>query len=309
MTAPLMEVHGVTHLFSFGCGTGSGCFTALEDINLIIEPGEIVALVGESGSGKSTLAAVMGGQIRPTQGSAKLNNKNVAAMHPKKRARCIQTIPQHPGAALDPRWRLRALMREVMHLHPDLKERSITQALRQVSLSPDLLTRRPRSLSGGQAQRACIARSLLLEPDLLICDEIVAALDPPVRADILSLLCEVNQKRGMAILFITHDLAGLTDFADKIAVLYQGRLVEVTNRLDRARHPYTKALYSLTHPHIRGTRRARLQGERSNGIDKSTGCVFLDRCHRATVVCKTRPPLQHGPNGITQCHHADELIS
>lgn len=306
MSAPLLEINAVTHAFRSGQSPLDLPLKALDGVSLTIQPGEVLALVGESGSGKSTLAAVASGQIRPTLGDARIRQKSVANLAPKQRARLVQMVPQHPGSALDPRWRIGALMGEVLRLHPDLKDRSINTAMAQVDLPVDLLSRRPRSLSGGQAQRACIARALLLEPDLLICDEAVASLDPPVRAEILSLLVNLSQQHAMAMLFITHNLSELSGFADRIAVLYLGTLVEITDRLDRAYHPYTKALYALTKPQVSGSRRVRLSGEPPSIAKRPNGCVFKSRCPRATQLCLTPPPVQSVTNGMVRCHHIDE---
>lgn len=295
---------------------------AVRDVSFDLLPGRTLGIVGESGCGKSSVARAIAGLAR-AEGRIEWRGRDLAGMAPAARRHAapgIQMVFQDPVASLDPRMRVASLIGEpLLALAPiprrDRRHATVHRAAASVGLSPDLLDRLPHELSGGQAQRVGIARALVTDPGLLICDEAVSALDVSVQAQILDLLAKVQAERGIAILFIGHDLAVMRLIADEILVLYLGRVMEVgpvDAIFEAARHPYTRLLIASAlgiDPRIERGRSASEtgMGEVPSPLDPPSGCVFRTRCRFATEVCRRDVPMLRAmPEGQrTACHHSD----
>jgi oligopeptide/dipeptide ABC transporter ATP-binding protein len=277
--------------------------TAVDTVSLHIDPGETLALVGESGSGKSTIGNVIAGLQRPTAGTVRVHDQ-----------RAIQIIFQDPFGALDPRMPISSIIAEPLLIQRIGTRASrtsrVTNLLAQVGLPPDSLNRYPHEFSGGQRQRIAIARALAPNPELIVADEPLSALDVSIQSQILNLLAELQRARGLAYLFISHDLAVVNHLADRVAVMYLGHLVETGPRAElfnTPSHPYTVALLEAM-PRI-GRRRQRaavIQGEMPSPLDPPPGCVFHTRCPKAQPICRTdQPRLEPAPDRPAQqaaCH-------
>lgn len=249
MTTPLLEIDGLVKRFGLPDGL---VVKALDGVSLTVDPGEIVGLVGESGSGKSTLANVVLGLVEPDDGDVAYASRSLRTWlrdEPRAYRRNVQAVFQQPALALDPLRTIGWSIAEPLAIHgvgrrADRSER-VGELLGQVGLELELAGRRPAQLSGGQLQRVNIARALALEPRLLVCDEAVSSLDVSVQAQILNLLLEIHQLKGVAMLFISHDLAVVRHVADRVVVLLDGRVVEagtVAEVVDRPREAYTSRL-------------------------------------------------------------------
>jgi ABC-type glutathione transport system ATPase component len=246
--APLLEIRDLK-LYYPG---PDGPVRAVDGVSLAVFRGETLALVGESGSGKSTLARAAVGLEAPTEGSVQFAGAPVLPFpHPSRRAlaKRMQMVFQDPDASLNPRRDVLATLREPLDLHQRLtaaaRDERVRDLLVEVGLDPALRRRYPHELSGGQKQRVCIARALAVEPELLVCDEAVSALDVSIQAQILNLLVELREKRGLSYLFITHDLRVVRQIADRIAVMSRGKLVEVASAdqlFAAPADPYTRLL-------------------------------------------------------------------
>jgi oligopeptide/dipeptide ABC transporter ATP-binding protein len=278
---------------------------AVDGVSLEVAQGEVLALVGESGCGKSTLALTLLGLERPSSGQIiiagqainHLNNKELRAAR-----RHIQMIFQDPYESLNPMMTIGDIVAEPLVVHKltrDKKERQerVIRALEDAGLKPasSFIHRLPHELSGGQRQRVVIASDLILDPDVLLADEPVSMLDVSIRAEILNLLVELRQSRGISILLITHDLGTVGYIADRIAVMYLGRIVEIGPSLailQNPQHPYTKALLSVVPVPNPRQRRERiiLQGETPNPINLPSGCRFHPRCPIAQPHCREIDP-------------------
>ena len=296
-------------------GAGPGALHALDDVSLQVHAGETLGLVGESGSGKSTLGRCLLRLLRPTSGSVQVAGSAITDW-PERRLRPMRArmtlVFQDPWSALNPRMSVRRLIEEPLRLHTDLRQAALRDAAEQladrVHLSPAHLDRTPSDLSGGQLQRVCIARAIATRPALIVLDEPTSSLDLSVRAGILDLLGEVRAETGAAMVFITHDLATLRLIADRIAVLYLGRIVEtgpVGAVMDDPAHPYTQVLMSAhlpADPMIR-PQRIRLQGEIPSPLDRPSGCPFQTRCPLVEARCRdAMPPLVGAsPDHLAAC--------
>lgn len=289
---------------------------AVDDVNLDIRPREIVGLVGESGSGKSSLARCLAGLRAPDRGAIFLKGRKLGARAmARDERRAVQMVFQDPAASLDPRMRVRKILAEPLRaLCPQLdrhqRRQRIAETLEAVGLEPAHGERFAHSFSGGQAQRIAIARSLVVEPELLICDEPLSALDVSVQAQILNLLRDLRARCGMAMLFISHDLAVVRQLCDRLLVMYLGRLVEqgaTADLIDNPAHPYTRALLSCV-PRLAGSAEPQilLEGELPDPRARPSGCVFRTRCPMADAICAEREPdwhrQEHG--GYSACHFA-----
>jgi peptide/nickel transport system ATP-binding protein len=278
---------------------------AVDGVSFTLARGEMLALVGESGCGKTTTAQTILGMVAPASGTVRLNGTDIAGlperqMRPLRRQ--LQMIYQDPYESLDPRFRVETTVGEPMLVHgiggsQAERRELIVAALERAGLSPAeaFLARYPHELSGGQRQRVAIAASLVLGPDLLLADEPVSMLDVSVRAGVLTLLDRLRRDGRMGILMITHDLSTAAHFADRIAVMYLGRIVEHGPARQVVRHPqrpYTKALLSVVparDPRVRSAPQL-LTGETPNPVDVPTGCRFHPRCPIAVARCSAEDP-------------------
>ncbi|MBT9292108.1 dipeptide ABC transporter ATP-binding protein [Prosthecodimorpha staleyi] len=302
-SAPLLEVRGLVKTFPVG-GTflgGRRTVTAVAGVDIEVRRGEVMALVGESGSGKTTIGRCIVGLETPSAGTIQFAGGGGLA--PSAARRRIQIVFQDPYSSLNPKLDVAVLVGEAIAHHglahgADVRRR-VGDLLDLVGLDRSMIDRRPAAFSGGQRQRIAIARALAVEPDLLVADEAVSALDVSVRAQIVRLLADLRDRLGLAILFITHDLALVRHFADRVAVLYLGEVMEegpVEAVFAAPRHPYTRALLDAE-PDIahaaetaRGRRSSPLSGDLPSPIDRPRGCPFSTRCPSASALCKTTPP-------------------
>ncbi len=287
---------------------------AVADVSLSIAPGETLALVGESGSGKSTIGNVVAGLQAPSSGSLRINGNNLDASNRRERERAIQIIFQDPFAALDPRMTVAAIIAEPLKINrigtDDERRHRAEKLIGQVGLPRDALNRYPHEFSGGQRQRIAIARALAPEPRLVVADEPLSALDVSIQSQILNLMRDIQQRTNLAYLFISHDLAVVDYLADRVAVLYLGRLVELAPRAEifsSPSHPYTMALLDAV-PRIGRKRRRNMEirGEMPSPLNAPSGCVFHTRCPKAQPVCTSEiPRLEPAPGRPAQsaaCH-------
>lgn len=309
MTA-LLEVSGLVKEFPVRRGLFQrrmGTLRALDSVDLEVRRGECLALVGESGSGKTTLGRCALRLVAPTAGRIAFDGEDLLALHGKElraRRRRFQMVFQDPYGSLDPRQRVGSIVAEPLAIHTDLdraaRERKVEELLRSVDLSPELSRRYPHELSGGQRQRAGIARALAAGPDLLVADEPVSSLDVSVRGQILDLLAGLKERLGLTLLLISHDLAAVERLADRVAVMYLGRIVELGSRdsvLRSPRHPYTVSLLSAVPRPEPGRRRSRivLAGDPPSPLAPPPGCPFHPRCPIARPRCAAeRPELSEG---------------
>jgi len=323
MTAPLLALEGVWRDFRIRRGLWGTPATlrAVDDVTLQVRRGETLGIVGESGCGKSTLAKLILRLIEPSAGAIRLDGTDIAhlpqsALRPLRRR--VQMVFQDPNASLDPRMRAGDLVAEPLRVHhvasgPALEER-IDALFAAVGLRPDQRGNLPGQFSGGQRQRLAIARALALDPDLVVADEPVSALDLSIRAQIVNLLLELQEARGLTYVFIAHDLGLVRHVSDRIAVMYLGRIVETgpAEALFRApRHPYTRLLLDAV-PRLDRRRRggsAEESGEVPSPLAPPPGCAFHPRCPRATAICRSdRPVLRPLGDGIeAACHHPIDL--
>jgi len=307
---PLVALDGIRVQFPAGRRT----LTAVEGVSLHVDPGETLALVGESGSGKSTIGNVVAGLQRPTAGTMRFRGRLLDKATVRSARRAIQIIFQDPFGALDPRMPVSAIIAEPLLIRRigDGRGRAARAAdlVDQVGLPRDALNRYPHEFSGGQRQRIAIARALAPDPALIVADEPLSALDVSIQSQILNLLGELQRAHGLAYLFISHDLAVVNHLADRVAVLYLGRLVEVAPRGElfaTPSHPYTTALLEAM-PRIghRQRRAVAIHGEMPSPLDPPPGCVFHTRCPKAQAICRVEPPvLEPAPGRPTQlaaCH-------
>ena len=272
---------------------------AVEDVSLTIDEGETLALVGESGSGKSTLGNVVAGLQTPTTGTMTFRGQPLDRAVRRQTQRAIQIVFQDPFGALDPRMPVSALITEPLRIagigSGAERQARAAELVGQVGLPLDALNRYPHEFSGGQRQRIAIARALAPNPTLIVADEPLSALDVSIQSQILNLMRALQQQRSLAYLFISHDLAVVNHLADRVAVMYLGRLVEVASRADlfaTPSHPYTQALLAAV-PRI-GRRRSRavtIRGEMPSPLDPPPGCVFHPRCPKVQAVCRVTPPV------------------
>jgi peptide/nickel transport system ATP-binding protein len=287
--------------------TRRGTLTAVDDVSLSIARGETVGLVGESGCGKSSLGRALVRLIDSDDGAVRLDGVDIARLDARRLLpwrRRMQMVFQDPLSALDPRKTVRKTLSLPLELHrigtrADRRQR-IDALLEQVGLAPHLADRLPHELSGGQRQRANIARALSIDPDIVVCDEPVSALDVSLQAQVLNLLADLQRQRGMAYLFISHDLAAVGHLADRIAVMYLGQIVEIVPRdklWREAAHPYTRLLLdsipsrNTRLPETAGTTSA-ASTELPSPYDLPQGCRFRQRCPHAMPVCAQADPAQ-----------------
>ncbi|GAB3226063.1 dipeptide ABC transporter ATP-binding protein [Glycomyces halotolerans] len=301
-----------------------GHVQAVDGVNLRLYPGKTLGIVGESGCGKSTLAKLLVGLEQPTSGSIKVLGKEIGDRSYRKIRpirRDIQLVFQDPYTSLNPRMTVGDIVGEPFEIHTDVVPRAkrsaaVKELLDLVGLSPDHVNRYPHQFSGGQRQRIGIARALALQPQVLVCDEPVSALDVSIQGQVINLLERLQDELGLAYVFIAHDLSVVRHIADEVAVMYLGKVVEQGSEADiydNPRHPYTQALLSavpVPDPELRGHREeVVLQGDVPSPIDPPSGCRFRTRCWKATDRCAEEVPgLDAGDRGThpTACFYAEE---
>lgn len=322
----MISVENVSRVFPVGgnlIGTARHKVFALDQVNLELRQGETLGLLGESGCGKSTLARLLVGLDKPTSGTVKFGNIALNTLSASELKDCrskIQMVFQDPYASLNPRMTARASIAEpignFLNLSKSDTQHRVEQLAEQVGLSAHLLDRFPHELSGGQCQRVGIARAIAVRPQIIIADEPVSALDVSIQAQILNLLFEIKEQMNLAMVFVSHDLSVVAHVADRVAVMYLGRIVE-TGPADlifgSPKHPYTRMLLdSLPSPHPASRGRGiNVKGELPSPINPPAGCHFQSRCPKAGDVCKTiKPDLVVGENNkqYVACHFADQAL-
>jgi oligopeptide transport system ATP-binding protein len=296
---------------------------AVDGVSFQIAPGETLGLVGESGCGKSTLGRAIMRLVEPTAGEILLNGENLTHLNGealRARRRKFQMIFQDPFGSLNPRMTVEDIVGEALDIHQltdgkTARRKRIAELLKAVGLDAAYAQRYPHEFSGGQRQRIGIARALAVEPELIVCDEPVSALDVSVQAQIINLLRDLQQQRGMAYLFIAHDLAVVEHISRRVMVMYLGKIVEQAGAKDIIRtpqHPYTQALISAVPEIDPDTKRQRiiLPGDVPSPIHPPSGCPFHPRCPIAEARCKTEAPTleENGQSHFTACHLAGTPI-
>ncbi|MBO0731405.1 MAG: ATP-binding cassette domain-containing protein, partial [Acidimicrobiaceae bacterium] len=322
---PLLEVRGLRKSFPVSAGVlrrARGHVRAVDTVDLTVGVGETLGLVGESGSGKSTIARLVLRLIEPTAGTVNVDGTDVTGLKGARLRQArehMQMVFQDPYSSLDPRATIGASIGEPLEIHRGLRgaarDARVTELLAMVGIGPHLIRRYPHEFSGGQRQRIAIARALALEPRLLVCDEPVSALDTSTQSQVINLFADLQERLGLAYLFIAHDLSVVRHLSHRIAVMYLGRIVEegpAQEVSERPTHPYTEALLSaipVPDPERqRQRRRIVLRGEVPSALDPPTGCRFRTRCPYAMDVCAREdpPPFTNAAGTTTWCHlHRD----
>ena len=324
---PILETRGLSKSFSMKQSAFSRAAAALgikkaedkriyavNDVSLQIQAGEVLGLVGESGCGKSTVGRMIAGLLPATSGSISFQGED--ATRPSLKSHLdTQMVFQNPYASLNPRMRVEQLVGEAAVYHGIVDKadapKYVGSLLRQVGLDPAYINRYSHQFSGGQRQRIAIARALALNPKFIVCDEAVSALDVSVQAQILNLFMDLRQSKGLTYLFISHNLAVVEYIADRVAIMYLGRIVELTDTntiFKSANHPYTQALIAdAPRLDVKTAHHRPIQGELPSPLNPPAGCAFHPRCPRATERCKVeRPALKEiAPMHFSACHLND----
>lgn len=320
MNKPLISARNITKYFNVSGGT----LKAVDGINFDIYEGETFGLVGESGCGKSTVGRTIIRLYEPTDGELFFNGENIYNLNNKKlqdARKNFQIIFQDPYASLNPRMTVEEIISEPLEIHNVYKNKKdqykrVLELLDLVGLNEEHALRFPHEFSGGQRQRVGIARALALNPQFIVCDEPISALDVSIQAQVVNLLKELQNKLGLTYLFIAHDLSMVRYISDRVAVMYLGHLVELSssdNVYEEPIHPYTKALLSaipIPDPSLQKQRhRIMLKGDVPSPIDPPEGCRFYSRCEYAVDICnKVTPKLEElRENHFVACHRSKEF--
>jgi len=298
-----------------------GDVKAVDDVSFAIKRGETLGLVGESGCGKSTTGRAVLRLYELTDGVISFEGEDIATLSSselRERRPRMQMIFQDPQACLNPRMTVGAIIAEPLIEHTkmnsDERNERVRELLNSVGMNPDFVNRYPHEFSGGQRQRIGIARALALDPDFIVCDEPIAALDVSIQAQVVNLLEDLQKKRGLTYLFISHDLSMVRHIADRVAVMYLGKIMELSTRkalFADPKHPYTQALLSavpVADPEVEAKReRIILTGDVPSPSNPPTGCVFSTRCPVAQKKCFTEAPQwrELQPDQFVACHFAE----
>ena len=322
MSAPLIEVKSLKKYFPVGGGLfrKTKYVQAVDDVSFAIAEGETLGLVGESGCGKSTIGRTMLRLYEPTAGSIRYRETDITRGNMTPYRKKLQIIFQDPYSSLDPRMTVGDIVGEPLDIHKAFssraeREEKIRDRLDLVGLNTEHMSRYPHEFSGGQRQRISIARALMLNPEFMVCDEPVSALDVSIQAQIINMLMSLQQKLGLTYLFIAHDLSVVRHISNRVGVMYLGSLVELTDSKEMYRHPlhpYSKALLSsipIPDPDINEAReRIPLEGDVPSPIDPPVGCKFHTRCPNVREVCRWQRPLirEAGPDHFCACHMVEQ---
>lgn len=317
----LLRTEGLTKHFAAHRGFGQGAVVqALTDVSLTLDAGETLAVVGESGCGKSTLARCISGLVPATSGTIEIGGERAGDMlkrDPMRYHRSVQMVFQDPYSSVNPRRRIVDTVADGLRLHkivPRAQRRArVLALLEQVGLGEEHMERYPHELSGGQRQRVAIARALAVDPALIVCDEPVSALDVSVQAQVMNLLGDLQRERGIAYLFISHDLALVQHIAHRIAVMYLGEVVEMGTAQDFRQgrlHPYSQSLFDAA-PRIGRPRDEIvpiLEGDVPSPINPPSGCRFHTRCPMAVERCRQEAPrLRRVQQRMVRCHLVQDI--
>ena len=315
MSGHLLEVRGLSKYFPVGRGT----LKAVDDVTFHVDAGETLGIVGESGCGKTTCGRTVAGLYAATAGTVRFDGRDVTRLRGRERrdfTKHVQVVFQDPYSSLDPHMKVGDIVAEGMLAHgigASREDRAarVCSLLESVGLESSYAERYIHELSGGQRQRVGIARALAVDPELLILDEPISALDVSIQAQVVTLLERLQRERGLTYVFIAHDLAMVRHISDRVLVMYLGRMVEeasVDELFDNPMHPYTKALLSsipIPDPRVGALKnRIRLEGEIPSPIDPAPGCRFAGRCFCSCEVCDERDPAmaEVSPGHFVLCH-------